>query len=196
MTVLEKLRTDQPGAATIIAGDKNDLDVSDLLSFDPEFFQIVRKPTRKDNLLSVIIIDLRRFYIEPQIIDPIPVDDHKMGTPSDHNGVLAVPVNNIESKKRTSKEIKFVRPMPESAINEFRHSIESIDWSLMLNGSSSSEMVEIFQKMTTELQDIHFPLKEISISPYDTPWITEELKVMRRKRQRIYRKQGRSPSYL
>ena len=116
-----------------------------------------------------------------------------MGTPSDHNGVLAVPVNNIESKKRTSKEIKFVRPMPESAINEFRHSIESIDWSLMLNGSSSSEMVEIFQKMTTELQDIHFPLKEISISPYDTPWITEELKVMRRKRQRIYRKHGRSP---
>ena len=196
LTVLDKLRTEHPGAATVIAGDKNDLDETGILAFDPSFFQIVRKPTRKDNLLSIIITDLRRFYVEPKIIDPIPVDDLKKGSPSDHNGVLAVPVNNSESNKKTSKETKFVRPMPQSSISEFRQSIGTVDWSLMMDGLSSSEMVNVFQKMTTNLQDIHFPLKRITVSPYDKPWITEELKMIRRRRQRMYRKEGRSPAYL
>ena len=50
--------------------------------------------------------------------------------------------------------------------------------------------------MTTKLSDIHFPLKRITISPYDKPYITEELKKIRRRRQRIYQKEGRSVSYL
>ena len=66
----------------------------------------------------------------------------------------------------------------------------------MLDGLSSSDMVDLFQKMTIDLKDIHFPKKTISITPYDKPWITEELKVIRRRRQRIYRKEGRSIAYL
>ena len=86
--------------------------------------------------------------------------------------------------------------MPSSSIMEFSQSLRTINWSLMLVGSSSSVMVDTFQKMTNELKDIHFPLKRISISPYDKPWITEELKSIRRRRQRIYRKEGRSEAYL
>ena len=44
--------------------------------------------------------------------------------------------------------------------------------------------------------DIHFPLKKISVSPYDKPWMTEELKSLRNRRQRVYRRQGRSSQYL
>ena len=196
LTVLNKLRTEHPGAATIIAGDKNDLDESGILAFDPAFVQIVQKPTRKDNILSIIITDLRRFYIEPKIINPIPVDNPGKGAPSDHNGVLAVPINNTESNKRTTKQIKIVQPMPLSSINEFRQSIRTIDWSFMMYGLSSSEMVDTFQKMTNDLKNIHFPMKRISISSYDKPWITEELKSLRRRRQRIYSKEGRSLAYL
>ena len=54
----------------------------------------------------------------------------------------------------------------------------------------------MFQKMTNALTDIHFPLKKISVSPYDKAWITEELKTLRRRRQRIYRKEGNSQNYL
>ena len=196
LTVLDKLRTEHPGAATIISGDKNDLDLTEILSFDPAFFQIVRRPTRKDNILSIIITDLRRFYVEPIIIDPISVDENKKGSPSDHNGVLAVPLGIKEAKKGTSKDIRFVRPMPQSSIDEYRHSIGSIEWSLMLDGSSSSDMVETFQKMTCDLQDVHFPLKKVIITPYDKPWITQELKSIRRRRQRLYRREGRTQAYL
>ena len=190
------MKVEHPNAATIIAGDKNDLDEGRILAIDPALVQIVRSATRKDKILSVVITDLRRFYIEPRIIDPVPVDNVNHGVPSDHNGVLVVPLSNQEDSRGTKKEIKFVRPMPESSILEYRRSLGSIDWSLMINGLSSSDMVQTFQEMTNGLMDIHFPLKRISISPYDKPYFTEELKKLRRYRQRIYRKHGRSPKYL
>ena len=195
-TVLNKLKVDHPDAATIIAGDKNDLDESRILALDPTLVQLVRRPTRKDKILSIVITDLRRFYVEPRIVDPIPVDNPMIGVPSDHNGVLVEPLNNIEATKGTSKEIIYVRPMPESSILEYRHSIAEIDWSLMIDEMSSSNMVDKFQEMITKLVDIHFPLKKISLSPYDRPWMTEELKKKRRQRQRIYRKEGKSQKYL
>ena len=86
--MLNTLKIDHPNAATIIAGDKNDLDENRLLSLDPSLVQIVRRPTRKDKLLSIVITDLRRFYFEQKIKDPIPVDDPLKGVQSDHNGVF------------------------------------------------------------------------------------------------------------
>ena len=65
-----------------------------------------------------------------------------------------------------------------------------------MDGLTFSEMVDTFQKMTKDLKNIHFPMKRISISSYDKPWITEELKSLRRRRQRIYSKEGRSLAYL
>ena len=107
-----------------------------------------------------------------------------------------MPVNSIDMEKKTTKEIKFVRPMPDSSIGEFSKSIDGINWPLMMAGLNPSEMVNIFQKMTTELQDIHFPVKKVTVTAYDRPWITEELKSLRRQRQRVYRKEGRSFRYL
>ena len=195
-TVLNKLKVDHANAATIIAGDKNDLDENLILALDPALHQIVRRPTRKDNLLSVVITDLRRFYVEPRIIDPIPVDNPGKGVPSDHNGVLVDPLSNSEVTKGTTKLVKFVRPIPDSSLPGYRNSIGQINWNVMTGGMSSSDMVDMFQMMITDLVDIHFPLKRITISPYDKPWFTEELKSLRRRRQRIYRKEGRSLSYF
>ena len=174
--MLNRLKVEHPDAATIIAGDKNDLDERRIMAIDPALIQIVRRPTRKDKILSVVITDLRHFLIEPRIIDPVPVDDGQRGVPSDHNGVLVLPLSNQEVNRGTSKIVKFVRPMPLSAVEEYRKSIGSINWSLMTEGMTSSDMVEIFQTMTNNLMDIHFPLKKISISPYDKPWMTKELK--------------------
>ena len=157
---------------------------------------MVNQPTRKNKTLTVVITDLRRFLIEPEIIDPVPVDTPGKGVPSDHNGVLVEPLNNVVSTKGTSKVIKHVRPMPDSSVIEYRQSLSKVDWSLMLDERSSSNMVDVFQKMTSDLVDIHFPLKKVTISPYDKPYFTERLRALRRRRQRIYRREGKSSTYL
>ena len=46
-----------------------------------------------------------------------------------------MPVNSIDMEKKTTKEIKFVRPMPDSSIGEFSKSIDGINWPLMMAGS-------------------------------------------------------------
>ena len=57
-------------------------------------------------------------------------------------------------------------------------------------------MVSSFECHTSELIENIFPLKTVSISSWDKPYMTEELRVIRRQRQRVYRKQGRSQKYL
>ena len=85
------------------------------------------------------------------------MDDPNKGVPNDHNRVLVVPLSNTETKKCTSKEIKFVRP--DSSVQDYRRSIGNINWCVMIGGMSSSSMLDLFQKMITDLVDIHFTLR-------------------------------------
>ena len=118
---------EHPDAATIIAGDENYLDDGRILAIDPSLVLILRRPTRKEKIIYIVITVLRRFFIEPRIIDPVPVDDGQPGVPSDHKGVLVLPLGTQEATRGTHKEIKYVRPMPMSAILDYRKSITSVD---------------------------------------------------------------------
>ena len=50
--------------------------------------------------------------------------------------------------------------MPESSILDYRKSLSKINWELMIDEMSSSNMVDMFQKMITDLVDVHFPHKK------------------------------------
>ena len=89
-----QLKIMHPEAATIISGDKNNLDETNILALNPEFRQIVSKNTRKSKTLTIIITDLQRYYHVPIIIPPVPVDVPGQGVPSDHQGVLAIPISS------------------------------------------------------------------------------------------------------
>ena len=57
-------------------------------------------------------------------------------------------------------------------------------------------MVNTFVSETMVMVEHTFPEKIVHISYYDKPFMTQELKQLRRQRQRIYRKEGRSTKYL
>ena len=60
-----------------------------------------------------MITDLQSFYNVPMIIPPVPVDVPGKGVPSDHKGVIAVPLTTVNPfKKAESRKFK-VRPLPE-----------------------------------------------------------------------------------
>ena len=42
----------------------------------------------------------------------------------------------------------------------------------------------------------HFPEKTITVTSFDKPYMTEELKQIRRRRQRVYRREGKSQKYI
>ena len=89
-----------------------------------------------------------------------------------------------------------MRPIPSSLINKFGNIIVNQDWSLLEHSMSTTDMVEVFENITGNMVRNVFPEKLVTISDYDKPYITEELKSLRRQRQRAYRKGGKNAKYL
>ena len=180
----------------MLSGDKNSLDEKQILALNPNFRQLVRQNTRKDKILTIVISDLHSFYHNPTVIPPVTVDVPGQGVPSDHSGVLTLPITAGNSQRTAESRKVKIRPLPESLITKFGDVIVSHDWSSLTQGMSSTTMVNIFESETILMVENTFPEKVVHISNYDKPFMTQELKQLRRKRQRIYRKEGRSSKYL
>ena len=179
----------------IISGDRNSLDIASLLSADPSLRQIVKVPTRGSNILDIICTNLSRFYDDPQIIPPLQPDVQGCGAPSDHSGVLAIPNTTQNMPVSRNKVKKKIRQLPESLLHIFNEKLSTTSFN-HLKELPVPEMVEEFQTITNKLFCDTFPQKEILISSEDSPWFTEELRKLKRQRQREYSRHGKSLKYL
>ena len=58
-----------------------------------------------------------------------------------------------------------------------------------------TDMVESFEVAAKGLVDKNFPKKNVTVTEGDLPYFTEELKISRRRRNRIYQRTGKSEQY-
>ena len=125
------------------------------------------------------------------------MDDGRDGVPSDHWGVEVKPrTNQNKSKAAPKKETIMVRRMPDSSVSSFGWTLAGQDWdSCLLAGMGSKEMVETFERKAGQMIDEHFPLKRVTVTQGELPYFTEELKNIRRQRNRIYTKEGKGKKY-
>ena len=116
-----------------------------------------------------------------------------MGVPSDHRGILVKPVSTINSIRKTNMKKCTVMPLPKSQIEKLGGWVTTENWDSLLPDMSSTELVESFEKSTSQKVIKYFPQKKtVTITAYDKPYITQELKMLRRQRQRKYRQEGKS----
>ena len=195
-TTVNKLKIVHPNANFIIAGDKNDLNENKILSICPSFKQLVLQPTRKKKILTIVVSDLHTLYQEPRIVPPVPVDQGASGSPSDHQGVLVLPVDSASVPSHKTKKMLTIRPIRDSSLQNFGREFASTDWKFLDTGFSSTELVSLFQQHCTTLVDQHFPQKTVKTSSHDSPFFNERLRLLRRQRQREYRRSGKSEKYL
>ena len=195
MTVtLQLLLNIHTNAGIIISGDRNDLGISALLSIDPSLRQTVSKVTHGFKTLDVIVTNLSCFFEEPVIVPAVLPDRPGHGVPSDHFGVIAKPRSNHSDLANNVKVKKMIRPLPESLIPTFTERFSSQDFQV-LYGLSSSEMVDKFQSIIRPILSGTFPEKQITISSYDDPWFSEELRHLKRQRQRHYHRHGKDAKH-
>ena len=194
-SILQDLLLDHPGAGVIISGDRNDLSIDRLLSIDPSLRQIVKKFTHGRKILDVVLTNIWMFYNEPIIVEPVPVDDTSNGVPSDHSGVVIKPIIDAAHPPLRTKSTKVFRPMPDSLINKFGEQICNLSWDFLSSELSSTELTELFQTKMSSIIDDHFPLKTITLTDLDKPWITQDLKRLKRIRRREFCRHGRSQRY-
>ena len=67
-----------PRAGLLIGGDKNNLNLSPLLTGIPKLHQIVTQPTYKSKVLDIILTNMASLYCVPYIAPPVP--PHVWGT--------------------------------------------------------------------------------------------------------------------
>ena len=185
-----------PDAAILISGDKNSLDEKKILALNPNFRQTVSKNTRGNKILTILITDLHSYFHNPVIIPLAPVDVPGKGVPSDHSGVLALPITTSNSQRTAESRKVKVRPLPDSLICKFGSVIVGENWSFMSDSLSTTDMVELFENHTKKMIENIFPEKVVTMSSWDKPYMTEELRKMRRQRQRLYRKGSKNEKYL
>jgi hypothetical protein len=85
--------------------------------------------------------------------------------------------------------------MPDSLVSEFGPRLAEKDWSF-LDGLSPDQMDDQFEAAATVMVDEMFPKKKVTIIEGDLPFFTEELRQLRRQRNRAYQRDGRSANYL
>ena len=71
---LQNLMTKHPKSGVFIFGDRNSILLKDLKTIDSSLKQIVKKPTRGNKILDIILTNLYEFYEEPIIIAPVKPD--------------------------------------------------------------------------------------------------------------------------
>ena len=107
-----------PDSGVLLVGDFNHFkDASIKQSF--KLVQLVKKPTRGDNILDKILTNMDKFYATPQILPPLGASDHFV--------VTCHPNIQHTYKKQNMHILK--RSTDANGKNMFVHAIKSIDWS-------------------------------------------------------------------
>ena len=194
-----QLRAEHPDSAVILGADINDMTLDLLFSLDPTLRQIVNFNTNKndDKTLDVIITDCQRLMQEPTRLAPLQVDEGKRGVDSDHKGVEVLPRAVSASQGPTLRQRIVVQPFPESGLARFGVILQKKDWGELEDTLSSTQMVDRFQAMSEDLVDMSFAKKSVLVGDQDQPYFTEELRRIKRRRQRAYVTHGkRSDRYI
>ena len=148
-----------PNCALILAGDFNRLDVKSIQRHF-RLKQMVKKPTRKDAILDLVLTNLHDFYEEPQHFPPFGLTDHQTVT--------------VESlvRENCGQPRKFVLKgdKTESRKAELGRYLSVIDWSVLFSSPSDcQEMLNIFNKVIHISLDILMPIKRVRVNTRDAP---------------------------
>ena len=188
-----RLRVEHPGSRVLMAGDRNDLKVEAITSLDPTLKQLVKGFSNKkgDKVLDVILTDSHDILQEPSILPPLQVDDYKKGKDSDHKGVECLPRSNLSKEGGALRDKISVRRFPQSKIDQFGLVLLANDWHHLEDSMDATSLVDAFVNHHNNLVDLTFPLKQVQVGPDEKPYFNEELRHLKRRRQRSYTIHGR-----
>ena len=144
---------------------------------------------------KAIISTFSTKYQVPECLETLDPDPDKQGSKSDHRIVVARPIEILNNKScREIRKVK-VRPIPESGIQRMKEWFIEQTWDHVYQAESAHVKAALLQQTLLDVLEDIFPEITRKISSDDQPWVTHKLKVLDRKRKRIYHKQRRSEKW-
>ena len=178
ITTLISLEGLYSGCGILLTGDFNHLKIQRLVT-QFKMKQLVRIPTRGNNILDLIITNMHQAYHCNSIctLPPFGV--------SDHNGVLLRPKErspNINS----SRKILEKRDTRPSRKYEFGRYLSSIDWAILEMVDTCEAKSQILTELITTGTDKIMSLKRVKARVNDRLWVTSDFKKLIIAHQQAY----------
>lgn len=172
---LETLLTNNPGCRVILAGDINQLELNTLMH-QFSLSQLVKKPTRGNNILNVFLTNTPFEFSTVKYVDSLIDTDHK-----------SIIVNPRTRAKATRKrvELRDTRAHCKLAMFDF---LKDIDWLAELSGENIDSAVSHFYSLINPEIDIFFPVQKIKVSSNDPVFVSPLVKYLLRKRNGFFKK--------
>ena len=126
ISTIHTLLLKYPRAEICLGGDKNELNISDILNSVPGLRLVQTPPTHKAKAIDIMMTTLTKLYKQPEIVAPLKSDN--VGKPSDHKILLFYPIDNRTQIRKSEYVIKTARPMPKSKILSFKIAIGNINF--------------------------------------------------------------------
>ena len=150
----------------VLLGDFNTLNVMNILA-NHTLKQLVREPTRGNNVLDLVISNLASYYNKPVVSAHLGSSDHRL------------------AKKKVVK----MRRFPVSALNAFGRWVSVHSWFARTCAADSLSVDSLTSSFSDDLCNainIYFPAKSVQLHPTDKPWMSAEIKSLILEQQRAY----------
>ena len=105
--------------------------------------QVVKEPTRKNNILDLIFTNIAKFYVCPDTLAPL--------SSSDHNIVIWKSKKTSQGTNK-GKTVKVkVREIKQTNTNRFGFFLENFDWNQVLGEEGVDKKVQTFLECTNSM---------------------------------------------
>ena len=180
-TCIDSLLRERPSSGIVIAGDFNQLKLRELCNrFNLK--RSVTKPTRGHNILDQILTNILPLFDTVSHLPPI--------GRSDHQCLLIKPIK----RQKTPVTSKKIRLMKRANLNDLSLNMASEDWTTVYSALDVDEKVSAYNSIIIRMLDEFLPEKTIRVHHSDKPWITGNIKMQIKARQKAFSR-GDQPRY-
>ena len=176
----------------VLAGDFNQWDVAEAVSDYDDLQEVPTPPTRGDRNIDRIFTNWGDDITDSGCVPPLETDGENR-TYSDHNVQYACA--RLPGRERVKWETFSHRPYTASGAAGFKEDIANTDWSPVHNAETSNDKANAYQGLVEDLLDKNFPIKVVRRRENDLPWIDSRARKMIKKKQAVYKAEGKSPRW-
>lgn len=163
-----------PQSTIILAGDLNQLDDSDIV-LNTGLQSLVHQPTRGTNVLDRVYVSSLCNYNVKVV---------KSAVKSDHCAVVAYSGNMPVLKNKTKKVLNFRIKSPQHNAM-FLEYVSGLCFNSILDCQDFQLACDVFYDVFLSLFNTFFPVRVITVSDCDPPFVTAEVKSLLRKKNKL-----------
>ena len=187
--VIAEAKRRHQSAMIVVAGDWNQWPVESVVQDHVDLSEVDHGPTRGDRKLDRFLVNFPRAIAESDVLPPL---DDGNGRESDH----LVAYFKAKLELPVSKKVSYTyKHFTDEGAARFQQWLAAQNFEDLYQMTEVNQQVDFFLGQLDHAMNMCFDTKTTVRRSSDPPWIDWKVKVLARKRRKIYHREGRSPKW-